>query len=154
MVDPESWTQTNRGFHAVFPTLSCAVAKQLFYVSEDESFPAYIDDSDQLVVLNVKVYDIPNVCVLGIWISLIDPRADGKHGFCRVTDTTTRRFDGDVRKLLNSSPDKFLKDLWLATTSRTLQVPSEYFSKRLGGFLISTPEGADDVVFQTLFALW
>jgi hypothetical protein len=146
LVRPESWTQTNRGFHAVFPTLSCAVAKQLLDVDEGDSFPAYIDDTDHLVVLNCRslVKSVKSVKsdnryirrIVGIWVTLIDPRDDGKHGFCRVTDTTTRLFFGDVRKLFGSSPDKFLKDMWLATTSRTLKVPRNYFSKRLAGFII------------------
>ena len=54
LVRPESWTQTNRGFHAVLPTLSCAVAKQLFDVDEGDCFPAYIDDQDHLVLLNCQ----------------------------------------------------------------------------------------------------
>jgi hypothetical protein len=121
LVRPDSWTQTNRGFHAVFPTLSCAVAKQLLDVDEGDSFPAYVDETDHLVVLNCRslIKSVKSVKsddryirrIVGIWVTLIDPRDDGKHGFCRVTDTTTRLFVGDVRKLFGSSPDKFLKDM-------------------------------------------
>jgi len=141
LVCPESWTQTNRGLHARFLTLSCAVAKQLFDADEGDSFLAYINDTDLLVLLNCESLgerDYPGYYsgIVGIWVSLIDPRDDGKHGYCRVTDTTTRLFVSDVHKLFGSSPDKFLKDMWLATTSRTLQVPRNYFSKRLAGFII------------------
>jgi hypothetical protein len=144
IVHPDTWTQTNRGFHAVFPTIPSAVAKQLF--DESGELPDYIDDKDYLAILNCGSYAMEgNHCVdrvIGIWISLIDARDDGKHGFCRVTDFTTLRRQEDVSKLLNSSQDKFRKDLWFAT-SRTVQVPPDYFSKRLGGFLIPTPKGSD-----------
>jgi hypothetical protein len=152
LVDPESWTQTNRGFHAVFPTLSCAVVKQLFHVSGVERFPAYIDDMDQLVVLNCRedlgVDDMSEAWVVGIWISLIHLRDDRKDGFCRVTDMTTLLPRYHVLHQLISSQDNSLKEMWLATTSRTLQVPQDYFSKRLGGFLIPAPKHIASGVHQ------
>lgn len=137
IVHPNAWTQTNRGFNAVFPTIPAVVAKQLF--DKSGGLPANIDDEDYLVILNFVSSGQENHTwenyVTGIWISLIDARDDGKQGFCRVTDCTTRHKRTDVSDLLQSSSDKFRKDLWLATTE-TIQVPRDYFSKRLGGFLI------------------
>jgi hypothetical protein len=140
IVYPDAWTQTNRGFHAVFPTVPSVVAKQLF--DESGELPKYIDDKDYLAILNCQSQsskgDYCVIGVIGIWISLIDARDDGKHGFCRVTDFTTLEWREDVSKLLDSSRDKFRKDLWF--TTRTIQVPHDYFSKRLAGFLIPTPK--------------
>jgi hypothetical protein len=137
IIHPDTWTQTNRGLHAVFPTLWAVAAKHLF--DDSEGLPDYIDDTDYLVILNCysSVWERNALCfhAIGIWISLIDTRDDGKHGFCRVTDFTTLRREGHVSKLLNSSQDKFRKDLWFMT-SRVVQVPRDYFSKRLSGFLI------------------
>jgi hypothetical protein len=150
IVHPDAWTQTNRGFHAVFPTIPSVVAKQLF--NESGGLPANIDDEDYLVILNCVSYGWEGNTfqnhLIGIWISLIDARDDGKHGFCRVTDFTTRRRERDVSNLLESSPDKFRKDLWLAT--ETIQVPRDYFSKRLGGFLIPRGVTRGDGSFQVL----
>ena len=133
---PNTWTQTNRGFSAVFPTIPSAVARQLFYST---GLPPYIDDEDYLVILNCASSHqsgafLPDY-VTGIWISLIDARDDGKQGFCRVTGRTTRHLRSDISNLLESSPSKFRKDLWLAATEK-IQVPRDHFSKRLGGFLI------------------
>jgi hypothetical protein len=152
-VRPESWTQTNRGFHAVLPTFSCAVAKQLFDMGVNASLPGYIDDTNYLVVLNCRAArrlppDHANH-VIGIWVSLVDKRDDGKHGFCRVTNTITLHLHDHVEKLFRSSPDNFLKEMWLATTPRTLQVPFDYFSKRLGGYLIPKPSHSHSINLQT-----
>ena len=78
---------------------------------------------------------------------MIHPRNDRKDGFCRVADTTTLLSYKHVSPLILSSSDKFLKNMWLATTSRTLQIPRSYFSKRVGGFFIPTPERAYDESF-------
>jgi hypothetical protein len=57
------------------------------------AFPSTIDDQDYLAILNCKSIASKDskykYLVVGIWISLIDARDDGKHGFCRVTDLTT-----------------------------------------------------------------
>jgi hypothetical protein len=149
IVSPDSWTQTNRGFHAVFPTIPFAVAKNL--LERSKGFPDYIDDQDYLAVLNcqsnARKENNWEYLVVGIWISLIDARDDGKHGFCRVTDVTALRLKKDVLRLLDSSPDKFRKDLWFAPSQR-MQVPRDYFSKRLGGFLIPTGIGWEYGTFQ------
>jgi hypothetical protein len=137
IIHPDTWIQINRGFHAVFPTISAVAVKHLF--DDSGGLPDYIDDTDYLVILNCysSVWEGNTLYShdIGIWVSLIDTRDDGKHGFCRVTDFTTLRREGHVSKLLNSSQDKFRKDLWFAT-SQAIQVPRDYFSKRLSGFLI------------------
>jgi hypothetical protein len=137
IVHPDTWTQTNRGLHAVFPTIPAVVVKQLLV---ERGVPGtvlgYIDDKDYLVILNCRL----QTSIIGIWISLIEERDDGKHGFCRVTNLILLlRPQDEVSKLINSSPDKFRKDLWLATISRKIQLPCSYFSKRLGGFLVPPP---------------
>lgn len=140
IVPPNAWTQTNRGFHAVFPTVPSAVAETLF--DEAGTHLAIIDGEDYLAILNCSSSSSMTTGftgAVGIWISLIDRRDDGKHGFCRVGDSTTRLRQEDVSKLLNSSPDKFRKDLWFVAT-RTVQMPRRYFSNRLGGFIIPRNE--------------
>jgi len=157
IIHPDAWTETNRGLHGVFPTIPAVVAKQLF--SKSGGLPNYIDDKDYLVILNCRwcYYDLRKQTfmdrdlvhhVVGIWISLIDARVDGKHGFCRVTDSSSLQLQKDVCKLLNTSPDRFQKDLWLTTRSRMIQVPRDHFSKRLGGFLIPTPDAPDTILFK------
>jgi hypothetical protein len=151
LVPPESWTQTNRGFHAILPTLSYAEAKELLYLpTEGDRFPTYIDDTDYLVLLNCwsKGHLSNRRTICGFWISMIEVRDDGKHGFCRVTDTTTLRPVSRVDPLRRSLPNQYLKDMWLATTSRTLQIPRNYFSKRLRGFLVPEPKVPYNGVFK------
>ena len=65
---------------------------------------------------------------------MIDSRDDGKDTFCRVTDFATILCEDHGYFLFNSIDD-FRKNLWLVT-SRTIQVPHNYFSILLGGFLI------------------
>ena len=141
IVHPDTWAQSNRGFHAVFPTIPVTAWKHR--LDNSGGLPEYIDDTDYLVILNCGSRVMARNTwgntwyphAIGIWISLIDRRDDGKHGFCRVTDYTTLWRANDVSELLNSSQDKFRRDMWFAT-SRVIQVPRDYFSKRLGGFLI------------------
>jgi hypothetical protein len=136
IVHPDAWTQTNRGFYTAFLTIPSVVAKQL--LDESSELPDYLDDEDYLAILNCQSHSTESydevIRVIGICVSLIDAQEDGKHGFCRVTDVTTLRRQEDVSQLLNSSRGKFRKDLWF--TIRTVQVPRDCFSKRLGGFLI------------------
>lgn len=138
VVHPDAWTQINRGLHGVFPTIPAPVAKDIFEVSES------IDDGDYLILLNCQPFidlePLRNLAgwVAGIWVSLIDIRDDGKHGFCRVTDIFTFGPLDDVHKLLGTSPKKFREDLWLATTPSMLRVPRDHVSARLAGFLVHT----------------
>lgn len=122
------------------------MAKQFF--DEPNKLPDYIDDKDFLAILNCKswVHDdggTYRVGFIGIWISLVEARNDAMHGFCRATNlvkTIHIRLREEISELLNSSECKFQRDLWFAT-SQTIQVPPDYFSKRLRGFLIPAPSG-------------
>ena len=151
IIHPDTWAQSNRGFHAVFPTIPVTAWKQ--QLDNSGGLPDYIDDTDYLVILNCGSYAMARstwCChAIGIWISLIDKRDDGKHGFCRVTDFTTLWDVGRLSELLNSSQDKFRKDLWFST-SRAIQVPRDYFSKRLGGFLVPRRETWRDSKIEVL----
>jgi hypothetical protein len=133
-IHPDAWTQTSRGLHASFPTISAESAKELL---KDRELPDYVDDSDSLVILNCGrrhgVYDY----AIGIWITMIDPRDDEKHGFLRVSGYTAILDTYEVFSLIDKSPVNFLKrDLWMAT-SQTMKVAPGHFSNRLGGFLIT-----------------
>jgi hypothetical protein len=139
-VHPDAWTQTNRGLHASFPTISTEFAKELL---KDHKLPDYIDDSDSLVILNCGRFhgaycQHPDLdYVIGIWITKIDPRDDEKHGFLRVSGYTAILHARKLLGLIDRSPNTFLKkDLWMAT-SQTVKVAPGHFSKRLGGFLIT-----------------
>ena len=128
IVPPNVWTQTNRGFHAPLPTVPSSLAENL------PGHPAKIDDQDYLAILNCSSGSSVAsgfTGVVGIWISLIDRRGDGQNGFCRVGHSTARVRQEDVLKLLGSSPDRFRKDLWFPAT-RTIRMPRDYFSNRLG----------------------
>jgi hypothetical protein len=136
IVPPNVWTQTNRGFHAPLPTVPSALAENL------PGHPAKIEDSDYLAILNCSSGSSVAsgfTGVVGIWISLIDRRDDGQNGFCRVGHSTARVRQEDVLKLLDSSPDRFRKDLWFPAT-RTIRMPRYYFSNRLSGFIIPRNE--------------
>jgi hypothetical protein len=137
-VHPDAWTQTNRGLHARFPIISTEAAKILLV--EDHKIPDYIDDIDSLAILNCgRRYDryVHLDYVIGIWITMIDPRDDEKDGFLRVSGYIAILDAGRVFYHLNRSPDQFPKrDLWMAT-SQTVKVSPRHFSNRLGGFLIT-----------------
>jgi hypothetical protein len=143
IVQPDTWTQTNRSFHGVFPTIPAPAAKQLFHRCE---LPVYIDDEDHLLILNCQHLfgsGLRSAHIAGVWVRIIGARDDGKHGFCRVTDTITFVSRAGIRQLLDSSPEKFRKNLWLATTPRMIIIPRDHFSKRLGGFLVRTSVAQD-----------
>jgi hypothetical protein len=140
IVPPNEWTQTNRGFHAALPTIPSALAESLF--DESDGHRAKIDDEDYLAILNCSSGSsgLSGLTgVVGIWISLIDRRDDGQNGFCRVGYSTARVRQEAVLGLLGSSPDRFRKDLWFPST-RTIQLPRNYFSNRLSGFVIPRNE--------------
>src|ERR1700712_1121935 len=48
-VNPNTWMQTNRGFHAKFPIIQATIAKR---VIKCKIVPDYIDDDDYLLILN------------------------------------------------------------------------------------------------------
>ncbi|KAN0099864.1 HET domain containing protein [Hyaloscypha variabilis] len=162
ILHPDTWAQTNRGFHGVFPTIPAPAAKRLFI--ESEEFPVYIDDENYLIILNCLYSSDSNTTTdrslrsrynaAGVWICLTDVRDDGKHGCCRITDTMTLRPIEDVNKLLDSSPDKFRKNLWLATTPRMIRVPRDHFSRRTSGFLVRTEEDSNYNVYIETFGLY
>jgi hypothetical protein len=129
---PDTWTQTNRGFHATFPTISTEMAKELLDCDE---LPDYIDDDDYLAILNCGNRD--HGYVVGIWITIVDPRNDGKDGFLRVSCHTPRLDRHKVFKKLKAFSNERKRDLWMAT-SKTAKVSPRHFSNRLGGFLISS----------------
>jgi hypothetical protein len=104
IVESDTWMQINRGLHAILPTIPAAKARQL--CTPEGTLPGYIDDKDYLVILNCE-----NRCTVCIWVSLIDFRDDGKHGFCRVTDRLAGPYSWQILDVLNSSPDKFRMDL-------------------------------------------
>ncbi|PMD37231.1 HET-domain-containing protein [Hyaloscypha variabilis F] len=155
ILQPDTWTQTNRGFHGVFPAIPAPVAKQLFHQSA--AFLEYIDDEDYLVILNCrssKPTSHSRWNCTGVWISVIEARDDGKHGFCRVTDTITFQSLAGIRQLLDSFPEKFCKDLWLATTPRMIRLQRDLFSKRLGGFLVRNSVYEDAKIYVNTNGLY
>jgi hypothetical protein len=135
-VHPDAWTQTNRGLHASFPTISTELAKELL---EGHELPDYVDDSDSLAILNCGrrhgAYAHNLDYVIGIWVAMIDPRDDGKHGFLRVSGYTAILDAYEVFSLIDRAPD-LKRDLWMAT-SQTVKVAPMHFSNRLCGFLIA-----------------
>ncbi|RFU26807.1 hypothetical protein B7463_g9531, partial [Scytalidium lignicola] len=141
-VQPDTWMQTNRGLHAIFPTIPTELAKKLIKCPNNpgcSELPHYIDDSDYLAILNcgkrhgAYVHDLDYV--VGIWITKIYPRDDNKHGYCRISDYIATLEEAAVFEM---HPNTFPKmDMWMST-SQTLKVHPKHFSKRLAGFLLTS----------------
>jgi hypothetical protein len=134
---PDAWTQTNRGFHTALPTFPVDIAVEILYARK---IPEYVDDGDYLAILNCggQWYrgEQNHDYFIGIWIAMIEPRQDGKNGFCRVTNHTAILWQPNVFELLNKYPKNLRTDLWMLR-SKSREINPLHISKRFAGFLIT-----------------